>query len=317
MARKLINLDDITHAARELVARGEQPSTLKIYEILGRGSYGTITKYLKQWEDSGEAAAARIDALPAKADVPEMLLNDAQALAKKSWTAAKAMADEQLDIERKALEEVKAKYQAEIEQAITLADKASAKQEEAEELLTVTRSTLSERETKITELTTQFANQERVLLDAQALIKALRDDILSLASAKQTLSEEATAAKATLLAEQRHLATVEQQFSEQRSDHAKMMEATEQRHQAEIARLTQLNDKHLAELRGQLEGKVADLDKRLLNAVSTGEAAAQKIQQQAGTLGEYKTKVEAAEKALLEAGKKIALLEQNQAGKSG
>ncbi len=261
MARKLINLDDITHAARDLVARGEQPSTLKIYEILGRGSYGTITKYLKQWEESGEAAAARIDALPAKADVPEMLLNDAQALAKKSWTAAKAMADEQLDIERKALEEVKAKYQAEIEQAITLADKASAKQEEAEELLTATRSTLSEREAKITELTTQLTARDSALLDAQMLIKGLKVEIDTFISVQQSLSEEVTAAKATLAAEQRHLTKVEQQLTEQRSDHAKAIDATEQRHQVEITRLTHLFENHLAELRGQLETNAANLKK--------------------------------------------------------
>lgn len=175
MARKFITQDEVFSAARELVARGEQPTTLKVSHLLGRGSYSTITKYLKQWEDSAEAVEARADQLPKEAEVPDFILEDAQALAKKLWAGAKVKADEDLEVERSALSEVQAQYESEIEQAINSSDLAVAKREEAEELLETVEAERNELQAEIERLTLALAefdtlqkNYEALTVDFQA-----------------------------------------------------------------------------------------------------------------------------------------------------
>ena len=134
MARKLITQELVFNAASEIVRQGEKPTVLTVHKLLGRGSFSTVTKYLKLWEESSEAAEARVDSLPKETTVPDALSSDTEALVKKLWTAAKSIADEQLTIERHTLEEAKAQYQAEVEQAIDLADQATEKHEELTEL---------------------------------------------------------------------------------------------------------------------------------------------------------------------------------------
>ena len=50
MSNKGINSQDVFKAAENLVAKGQTPTQEKIRGYLGRGSRGTIHKYLKQWK---------------------------------------------------------------------------------------------------------------------------------------------------------------------------------------------------------------------------------------------------------------------------
>jgi len=169
MARKFITQDEVFNAARELVARGEQPTTLKIANLLGRGSYSTITKHLKAWEDSAEAVEARAEQLPAEADVPDFIIEDTQALAKKLWAGAKAKADENLEIERKALGEAQEKYESEIEQAINMSDLAVAKREGVEEQLESAEAERDELQTEVDQLKQTLEQHENLQKKYDAL----------------------------------------------------------------------------------------------------------------------------------------------------
>lgn len=52
MSRKGIRSQDVFEAAKVLSAQGQTPTQAHIREYLGRGSKGTIHKYLKQWKQN-------------------------------------------------------------------------------------------------------------------------------------------------------------------------------------------------------------------------------------------------------------------------
>ncbi len=198
MARKVITQDDVFKAAMELVNSGEHPSTLKISQLLGRGSYSTITKYLRAWEETSEAQSARIDALPQEAQVPDTLMNDTQGLAKKLWHSAKTIAEDQLDIERQALEKAKEDYQAEIEQAINMADAATTKKEELDELLNETVASLATSDAKVEKQGIALSATETALTKTEQTLEQLRTELKTVNAEKLAIQETAISNDAAL-----------------------------------------------------------------------------------------------------------------------
>ena len=133
--RKMITESDVFEAARELVAAGEQPSTLAVHKLLKRGSYSTIQKHLRVWEESDEAQAARIEELPSVADLPEALQQDAIMLIKKIWYAAQQEASATIEKEREALAQAQAEAEKAKQEAIDYADQLAERAEDLEEQL--------------------------------------------------------------------------------------------------------------------------------------------------------------------------------------
>ena len=165
MTRDRIQQEEIFEAANDFAAQGEKPTTLKVHKKLGRGSYSTITKFLKIWEQSDTAQEIKAEQLPSEAPVPEELQDEALAYIKRAWFAAKNLADAQLDIERAALDAAKSEYQTELEQAINLADDAAEKLEitesENEQLsknLTDADHNISEQKNVIAKLTDELSS---------------------------------------------------------------------------------------------------------------------------------------------------------------
>ncbi|WP_042935611.1 DNA-binding protein [Escherichia coli] len=51
MARKLVEFDDVAAAAQKLKDAGKRPTVIAIRDIIGKGSFTTISTYLKQWSE--------------------------------------------------------------------------------------------------------------------------------------------------------------------------------------------------------------------------------------------------------------------------
>ena len=168
MTRDRIQQDEVFEAANSIAALGEKPTTLKVHKKLGRGSYSTITKHLKSWEQSDTAQEIKAEQLPAEAPVPEELQEEAQAYIKRAWFAAKNLADAQLDIERTALDAAKSEYQTELEQAINLADDAAEKLEITE----------SENE----QLSKNLADADHNISEQKNVIAKLTDELSSVSA---------------------------------------------------------------------------------------------------------------------------------------
>ena len=252
MAAARITQEDVFSAARDLVARGENPTTLKAYEWLGRGSYSTITKHLKAWEGSEEAIEAQADKLPPQADVPAELEAEAVAYIKKAWTAAKAVADSQLDLERQALEDAKIQYQQELEQAINLANEATEKREQAEEQAGEYHELLTQCEDKIKSLKSEL---ERTSL--QSARQAA--EIEHLNNSNDQLNVQAIEAAARADSTGQHNLHLEQQNKEIRSEFNQEIKAARAEHKDELARSTKANQQALDELKRQHLSELTEL----------------------------------------------------------
>lgn len=70
MATRLIEQEDVSKACNDLIRAGEEPSTIKVRKILGKGSHSTIQKFIKTWKESEDGKAVQVDLLPAVVDLP-------------------------------------------------------------------------------------------------------------------------------------------------------------------------------------------------------------------------------------------------------
>ncbi|EOX1521347.1 DNA-binding protein, partial [Vibrio cholerae] len=95
MARKLVEFDDVAAAAQKLKDAGKRPTVIAIRDIIGKGSFTTISTYLKHWSEEHS-----LDEEPVEVVLPESVMSDAELFLQKIYTVAKASADEQLERER-------------------------------------------------------------------------------------------------------------------------------------------------------------------------------------------------------------------------
>ncbi|WP_374091048.1 DNA-binding protein [Methylomicrobium lacus] len=142
-APKLIE-EDVHAACAEIVAQGERPTALTLLDKLGRGSLTTITKYLNTWHTTGEAQALKIEALPAVVKVPAELSKEGEDLLKKMWNTAKGIADEELDIQREALQQAEQANQAKVEEAFKFSEAQSMKIDRLEDIISDLKAQLAE-----------------------------------------------------------------------------------------------------------------------------------------------------------------------------
>ena len=70
MAARLVEQEHVSKACNELVRAGEEPSTLKVRKMLGKGSHSTIQKFIKVWKESDEGKSIQVETLPATVDLP-------------------------------------------------------------------------------------------------------------------------------------------------------------------------------------------------------------------------------------------------------
>src|SRR5690554_1192553 len=88
MARIGIQYDDVRGAIDILMARGESPSVQKIREVLGTGSFTTISDHLREWRSRREMKTD----LPVSQVMPEPVLRLAESL----WERAREASGEAL-----------------------------------------------------------------------------------------------------------------------------------------------------------------------------------------------------------------------------
>ncbi len=88
MARSGIQYSDVQHAIDTLLARGDTPSVQRIREVLGTGSFTTISEHFRLWRTEREQNR---DVPPPKG-VPEVVVNVASEL----WREAQDVANQAL-----------------------------------------------------------------------------------------------------------------------------------------------------------------------------------------------------------------------------
>ncbi|MDU7588476.1 MAG: DNA-binding protein [Acidovorax sp.] len=191
MARKLISREDVFNAANDLQASGKRPTILGVYKLLGRGSYTTITNYLKQWEKENPNAEIVEDV-----ELPEVIANDANVFVGKLWNIAKNHADAQVQAERDALRARELELNEETQQAVDIANEHSERIESLEEQLEAARQdastlgkSLDASERQVLVLETELKNASGNL--AQAVQNGQKLDLENEALKRQTAEDGA------------------------------------------------------------------------------------------------------------------------------
>ena len=114
----MIKEEDVFEAANQLSAAGVDTIIENVHEILGTGSFTTISKHLKKWRASEDGVTAKINALPAAPPLPNTLTNDSQLLVKKIWRAANDEAQANLKAELDKADKLKEKYEKETKNSV-------------------------------------------------------------------------------------------------------------------------------------------------------------------------------------------------------
>lgn len=209
MAKKVITEQEVFDVAQGIAAQGETPSTLSVHKALGRGSYSTIQKYLKAWENSDQAREAHIDTLPAVVNLPDALADDAVGLGKKMWKVANDLAEAKLDRERLALNNLRENLELSTQQAIDYADECNRRAEEAEDEVDASRSAITDYEERVNKYESEVNSLTADLLDSKKMFNEATSKISALTNDKSELATKVKLAEQEVMSVTKQIAKVE------------------------------------------------------------------------------------------------------------
>ncbi|MDF9434414.1 MULTISPECIES: DNA-binding protein [Chromohalobacter] len=241
MARNGIQYEDVQRAIDTLLRRDEAPTVQKIRDILGTGSFTTISDHLREWRLRRERNR---DVTPGDAP-PEPL----QEWMKDLWERAQALAAESLTHYRQEADR-------RVEEAHAETQAALRKTADTEERLAALNTHFEQAQARLEEKTVQLAN-------AQSEAQAARQQEAQQARRVQQLNDECEAHQRQLEALR---AEHKDALANATREHQAQLKQEEQRHEAAEARLMGLLDdarqeRHNAEK--QAEKRTEALEKKL------------------------------------------------------
>lgn len=122
-----ITKDSIFAAATDIAAAGGAATLAAVRKAVGGGSYTTISEALKEWRVIHQQATA-----PLQEPAPQALSDRLAGVINETWTIALEMANDRLNTERAALEQIRIDLEQSRREAVDLADQLSAELEQAQ-----------------------------------------------------------------------------------------------------------------------------------------------------------------------------------------
>lgn len=257
MARNGVRYEDVQRAIDALLAKGEAPSVHKVREVLGTGSFTTISEHLREWRTRREESRD----LPPPHGMPEAL----QELAESLWEKAQASASE-------ALAHYREEAEGRVETAREAAGEASRRAEDAEQRESALTAHLARTEQRLEEQSGELARRES------------ERDVLAKREAKlATRQARLESQLADLQQEHERQAHQQQQaLAEQAARHQESLAREEKRHESSEARLMGLLDEARQERQAADKGHA----QRLQQLEARLERAQQLVQEARGALAE-------------------------------
>lgn len=126
-----ITKENIFAAAGEIVAAGGAATLAAVRKAVGGGSYTTISEALKEWRLIHQQATA-----PLQEQAPQALSDRLAGVINETWTIAMDMANDRLNTERAALEQVRIDLEQSRREAVDLADQLNTELEQAQATIT-------------------------------------------------------------------------------------------------------------------------------------------------------------------------------------
>ncbi|WP_348816118.1 DNA-binding protein [Halomonas sp. H10-59] len=257
MARTGITYDDVQRAVDTLLKQQEAPSVQKVREILGTGSFTTISEHLREWRSRREE---RRDVPP-----PQGMPVELQGLAEELWSKAQEAAAENLAHYRQEADR-------NVEGALEKVAAADRRAEDAEQRESALSAHLSSMEQRLQEAASESA---RLASANQALEQQLIKE-----------GERATQLEAQLdrlqQDKEREGREYQQALDDQQKQHRERLAQEEQRHEAAEARLMAMLD----EARQERQSAEKAHAQRLKQADQRQEVLQQQLQALRGELSE-------------------------------
>jgi chromosome segregation ATPase len=251
MARSGVQYEDVQRAIDDLLARGEAPSVQKVREVLGTGSFTTISDHLREWRARREANQD----VPPPRGMPAAL----QELAEGLWKKAQESANEALAHYREEADRRIAEADEAVAEAHRQAEDAGQRESALAGHLAGTEQRLEERsmalvrrEAELEQLTEASRRLEASHAELEALLTRIRGEMAQQARDHQQ-------AVAALDARQRERLAREEQRHE--SAEARLMGLLDEARQER-----QAQEKNAAAREAQIEKRLARLEQQLQEA---------------------------------------------------
>lgn len=253
MARSGVQYEDVQRAIDDLLARGESPSVQKVREVLGTGSFTTISDHLREWRTRREENRD----VPPPRGMPAALQELAEAL----WQKAQEGANQALAHYREEADGRVEAAEERVAEARRQAEDASQREAALAAHLTATEQRLEERSTALARCEAerdQHAAQAHRLetrhAELEGLLERIRGEMASQGQAHQQALKDQEAQQRERLAreEQRH-----------ESAEARLMGLLDEARQEGQAR-----EKSAAAREAQLEKRLSGLEQELQEARS-------------------------------------------------
>ncbi|WP_458525709.1 DNA-binding protein [Onishia taeanensis] len=248
MARSGVQYDDVQRAVHTLLSRGDAPSVQRIREVLGTGSFTTISEHLRQWRIEREENRDQ----PPPQEMPEAL----QAMTLELWRQAQETASESLAL-----------YRHEADQRVTDALEAARESERRAEDAGQRESAVADH---LAKAQIRLEEQSATLASCQAERDALGDRETKAWQRVKQLEEELTRLQ---VRNESLTAQHQEALAARDAEHQKHLHQEEQRNEAAEARLMSLLDdarqeRHAADKQHvarqtQLEARNESLDRQL------------------------------------------------------
>jgi len=113
---------EVHSACQAISQQGERPSSILLLKQLGRGSLSTITKHMNSWFVSDEAKAITASEQPKAVILPERVSEVGDSCIKTLWQTALQQAEQELSVERDALQAAADQHQQAITEAIVFTE---------------------------------------------------------------------------------------------------------------------------------------------------------------------------------------------------
>lgn len=217
MARTGITFDDVQRAIDTLLQRQEAPSVQKVRNILGTGSFTTISEHLREWRTRREE---RTDVPP-----PQGMPAELQALAEELWNQAQTAATDNLSHYREESDRQVAAAQERVADADRRAEDAEQRESALSAHLVTTEKRLQESIANSARMESTVQAQEQQLEKERQRSAQLEDQLARLQQENERLGQAHQVA-----------------LGELQTEHAERLRQEEQRHETAEARLMGMLD---------------------------------------------------------------------------
>lgn len=304
MARKFVQYEDVEEAIQKLLEAGESPTVLNIHAAIGRGSYTTIGKHLKVWEENNQVDAA--DPETEDEELPSVLATDAMAMFKRMWLQVVKAERMALAAERNELAKREEQSELKIEGILNRAEQTYQQVEDLQDQLAEAQDQLKEQveariqlEKELALKTAALEQSEKTVARQEQKIETLTDKYEAKLQEVTRLNSEVSRLNSDI---ERITVTVEQEKRE--SERLRQNQAnTETSLSAQISKNGELSRQlsQMREERSYSAQKLAELESQLRD-ISSSHAGV------VGQLAERTAQAERTEKQLEQAHETIAQL---------